>query len=380
MKILLISHIYPPAIDGGSKVIAKIGQYLESQGHQIMILTTNCRSSDDFSKIYDSELHSKPPVYRLPVITIFHHPIKLISKLFPILGVFSKGPIFLYLPLIKIISFHPDLIIAGPLPTTVILYANLLKKLTGAKLLSIPCFHPSDSDFQNSLLKKSLSGSDYIVAFTKVEKQLIRQFSAAKIIVQPPGVDSDFLIDPSQISFPENPNILFIANFSAHKRVELLLEAFYQVQKTYPQISLTLLGQKTLYWPTIQSKINPLPIKIKLIFDPTPLQIKQSIDRCSFLCLPSIHESFGLVFVESLARCKPVIGADTPQTSEVINLIRGGITFKTDDLQDLILKIKSLLDNPSSTSQLGLTGYKFVKNHLTWDKIGKNLWSKISSS
>jgi glycosyltransferase involved in cell wall biosynthesis len=96
--------------------------------------------------------------------------------------------------------------------------------------------------------------------------------------------------------------------------------------------------------------------------------------------LPSIHESFGLVFVESLARGKPVIGADTPQTSEVINLIHGGITFKTDDLSDLILKIKFFIAKPSSAGQLGLTGYQFVKNHLTWDKIGKKLWTKISSS
>jgi glycosyltransferase involved in cell wall biosynthesis len=130
----------------------------------------------------------------------------------------------------------------------------------------------------------------------------------------------------------------------------------------------------------LENIIKSHPANIKLIFDPTAIEIKRSIDACTFLCLPSIHESFGLVFAESLARGKPVIGADTPQTSEVIKLLRGGITFKSDDLPDLIDKIGYLLNNPAISRNLGLNGYQFVKNHLTWDKIGHNLWSNISSS
>jgi hypothetical protein len=50
MKVLLISHIFPPAVDGGSKVVYKLGQYLKSQNHQILYLSSNCSSTDDFVK------------------------------------------------------------------------------------------------------------------------------------------------------------------------------------------------------------------------------------------------------------------------------------------------------------------------------------------
>ena len=50
MKILLLSHIFPPAIDGGSKVIYKLGQYFESQQHQTLYISSNCTSTDDFVK------------------------------------------------------------------------------------------------------------------------------------------------------------------------------------------------------------------------------------------------------------------------------------------------------------------------------------------
>lgn len=55
-NILLVTHIYPPATDGGSKVIAKIGDHLQSHGHQTMVLTSNCSSTDDFISARRSQM------------------------------------------------------------------------------------------------------------------------------------------------------------------------------------------------------------------------------------------------------------------------------------------------------------------------------------
>jgi glycosyltransferase involved in cell wall biosynthesis len=384
MKILIITHIYPPAVDGGSKIVAKIGDYFATNGHQTMVLTSDCQTTDDFINPQSTPItgHSQN-VFALPVYKTFRRPLKLFNILLnsSFVRILQKGPIFKILPFIKtffIIShFRPDLIIAGPLPTTIIFYAGFFKKLTSAKLLTVACFHPADADFQNPAIKKALSSSDFVNVFTPTEKTLIDQFYRGNVIIQPPGVDADFLIDSDKITFPKNPNILFIANFSAHKRTELLLQAYSRLLSTHPGLTLTLLGQKTLYWPAIQDQIRTLHLHPQIIFNPSRLQIKQAIDNSTLLCLPSVHESFGLVLAESLARGKPVIGADTPQTSEVIQLLGGGLTFKTDNLSDLVKNLEKLIDHPVLASRLGHTGYLYVKNHLTWDKIGKSLCSKI---
>lgn len=385
-KFLLITHIYPPATDGGSKVVAKIGEYLHKQGHEILVVTSDCYSSDDFVSSRHSHLSSTPGIIRLPVITIFHRPLKFLGRLFPTLKIFSKGPLFSYLPIFTILRFRPDYIIAGPLPTTIIIYSRIISFLTkvlthhSSKLITIPCYHPQDSDFNQPLLRSSLRHSDFIVAFTHAEKKLLSRFVTCPIMVQSLGVDPEFIIPADKIVFPPHPNILFIANFSAHKRLELLLSAYFQLRSKYPQLTLTLLGQKTLYWPNILRKINSSPYPIKIVFTPTLSQIKKAIDRSTVLCLPSIHESFGLVFVESLARGKPIIGADTPQTSEVINTLRGGLLFKTDNLSDLTAQLDSLLSRPDFSKKLAQKGYHYVSQNLTWDKISKRIWQKISSS
>lgn len=384
-KILLLTHIYPPAVDGGSKVISKINQYLTDIGYSTLVVTSNCTLTDDFSKLNHPTLNHPKNIISLPVLTIFHRPLKFLAKIFPSLKTFSLGPIFAYLPIIKVINFHPDFIFAGPLPTTIIIYARIFQVLTGAKLIINPCFHPKDPAFNTPVLLNVLNKSDFIWCLTDYEKNFLKNtlnIKSPTYFVHGLGVDPDFIINKDKINFPKNPHIIFIANFSTHKRAELLIESFNQILKKYPLAKLTLLGQKTLYFPNIISFIEKLPLKtksrIKFIFKPDISQIKSSIDTCSCLVLPSVQESFGLVFVESLARGKPVIGANTPQTSEVLSKLNGGLVFKCDDVNDLSLNILKLIESPSLSKKLGGCGYQNVKKFYTWNKIGEELCKKLS--
>lgn len=393
-KFLLITHIYPPAVDGGSKVIAKTGDYLKKHGHQIMVVASNCTSTDDFSKLKAKTINHDSVITSLPVITFLHRPFKFLGKIFPNFKTFSKGPFFSPLPffstLISIVKFRPDFIIAGPLPTTIILYARLINYLSNhlfhcsSKLLIVPCFHPNDPDFQTPILLSTLKKADYLWCLTNYEQKYFKdklKITQPQYFIHNLGVDSNFIISQNQIKYPKNPHIIFIANFSAHKRIELLIQAFDLVLKKYPCSSLTLLGQKTLYFPKITAFLNTISpktrSKTKFIFSPSLKQIKANLDHSSFLVLPSIQESFGLVFIESLARGKAIIGADLPQSSEVIKKLGGGLTFKTDNPNELADTIIKLIESPKLLQKLANTGYQNVKNYYTWNKIGKSLCQKL---
>jgi glycosyltransferase involved in cell wall biosynthesis len=347
-------------------------------------LTSNCTSTDDFSQKQHPIVIHQSKIISLPVITFLHRPFKLLGRIFPSFKTLSKGPIFKYLPLKKIISFKPDYILAGPLPTTIILYARFIQLITKSKLVINPCFHPKDPDFQTPILLSILKKSDYLWPLTNYEKNYFQKnlkITHPQYFVHGLGVDDNFIINEKNIHYPKKPNLVFIANFSAHKRTELLITAFNLVLKKYPEASLTLLGQKTLYFPKITAFLKIVPIKtkskIKFIFNPTQTQIKLALDKSSFLILPSIHESFGLVFVESLARGKAIIGADTPQSSEVIKTLGGGLTFKTDSVDNLYQTICQLIESPQLSKKLALTGYQNVKNTYTWNKIGEKLCQKL---
>jgi len=351
MKFLLLSHIFPPAIDGGSSHLYSIGDCLIKNGHRVLYLSSDSQSSDDFIS---------PRIFKLI------HPI------------LSKGPIFKTSPFLKALfvirRFQPDYIIAGPFPTTISFYARFTQKITHAKLILVPCFHPTDSLFSHPSLIKTLHQADYIFALTDFEKKYLSKhfnINSQKIKIIPSGIPKT-LFKKTPTVFPQTPNILYIGSFSAHKGVNSLI-------KSIPiNCTLTMAGQKTLFWPQIQKQIKALPTNkqqnIKIIFNFKNKQLAKIIDSCTCLVLPSSQESFGKVLLEAWARKKPVIVKNTPAPVELVNGSHGGLIFKN-NLKQSILK---LANNPSLCRQLGRNGHHFVKKSYTWDKIGKDICQKLS--
>lgn len=403
-KILLLSHIFPPAIDGGSRVVYKIGQYFQSQGYQILYLSSDCSSTDDFTKT--KYLRSKKLTSDQLKIPVYHHlrqPLKFFNLFIPkksyfhqLLQVFQKGPIFKLVPFlkatVKIIKYQPDLIVAGPLPTTTILYANFLKKITHAKLLINASFHPSDPDFHQKPLIKTLQSTDYLWSLTQSETNyFIKNFklNPKKIILAGNGIDSNFLIKKTEKLTPtrmtgesDRLKILFIGSLSAHKGLDTLITAFSTINDLQ-STKLIIAGQKTLYYPEIKKQISILPkklqSKIKFVFSFPQSKLSRLIDNCDVLILPSKQESFGLVLIEAWSRKKPVIVNNIPSLSEITNKTQGGLIFQTNNPNDLSKKILFLYKNPKKRHQLGQNGYNYVKNNYTWVKVGNKIKEKIFS-
>ena len=311
-----------------------------------------------------------------------------------LIKIFQKGPIFKFIPFIKatikIIKFKPDLIIAGPLPTTIVLYANFFKKISTiynlrTKILINASFHPTDNDFQQIPLIKSLQKADFLWTLTQFESNyFIKNFNIdpKKIILAGNGVDSDFLKTKAlTLQSSKVLNILFIGSLASHKRVDLLIKSFSTIYSLRSNISLTVAGQPTLFYPQIQKLINSLDSKtkskIKFIFNFPQKDLFKLIDSCDVLVLPSIQESFGLVIIESWARQKPVICADIPALKELVSKSNGGLLFAVDNQDDLTKKIEFILDNPKKAEQMGKNGYEYVKNNYTWNKVGEKICQKI---
>jgi len=347
MNFLIFSHIFPPAIDGGSSHLYYLGQSLKTHHHQVLYLSSDSQSSDEFIS---------PKIF------------KLIN---PIL---AKGPVFKILPLFKTFQilkkFHPDYIISGPFPTAINLYASLFAKILHTKLISVPCFHNDDPLFSHPSLIKTLRQSDSILCLSSFEKKYFHhQFKIKnyKLKIIPSGIPSSFLKNTPAV-FPKNPHLLYIGSFSAHKGLEDLIKSLS------PHYQLTLAGHKTLYWPKLKPLIKNKK-NIKIIFDFQTCRLSDLLDSCTCLVLPSTQESFGKVLLEAWARKKPVIVRNIPAPTSLVKTSHGGLIFTT----NLKQQIQKIAKNPKQAHRLGQNGYQFVKKDYTWDKIGKNLCQKLFS-
>ncbi len=362
-KILLITHVQPPAIDGGSRVIVKVGEYLKKAGHQTLIISSNCFSTDDFTKPHRPTALKLQGSIVLPVYTILHKPLKLLSKLFPIFGIFAKGPIFKYLPIVKIIKFNPDLIIAGPLPTTIVLYARLIRFITKSKLLINASYHETDADFHNKLLLSTLKSADYIWTLTDHET---KYFSKHHIIQLGNGVDPSLLIKKNKV-LPKTPTLLYIGALAQHKNIEQLIIVHQNLLNKFPKLKLIIAGQKTLYYPKLK-KLLKLP-NIKVVFNFKTNALSRLLDQSTILVSPSTQESFGLTLIEAWARKTPVVGLNIPSSVELITKSNGGLIG--------LENIEKLLKDETLCQKLGQNGYNYVKAHYLWPNIVQKICQKL---
>lgn len=358
-RVLIFTHILPPAIDGGSQILYKIGKELETRGVEVDWLTSDCWSSDDFVERQDDPIDGRN---RLKINWLLARVLRKLGRLLPVgLGrdwclMMGKGPIFQKL---RIPNKKYDWVVAGPLPTTIAWYARLVANKTGAKLALIPCFHENDKDFWRAPLISILKASDLVGSLTDYENKLLKKIGCQMVRTIGVGVDKKLIIENKKIKYPNKLKVLFLGNFAAHKRIELLMKACKKLG-----CDLTLAGRKTLY-------------SQNLIFEPwvkvidggyDQKQLVKMLDSCSVLVLPSVHESFGIVLVEAWSRGKPVVATNLPTMSEIINKCGGGLVFKKDNLEDLIEKIKM------ANEKMGRLGLNEVKNCYTWDKVVNRLW------
>lgn len=388
MNILFISHIWPPSIDGGSQIIANIKKYSKND-HQTLVLTTNCHTTDDF--INPNSLAIKvndQNIFRLPVFKtkIFIY-LKKIFKL-NLFKLLATGPVFRPIPFLKalknVLKFKPDLIIAGPFPTTVSLIALFIKKLTKSKLIILPCFHQYDPSFQNKILTRCLKKADFIWTLTDHEKNYLKnklKINKPKIFTLHPGISNIFFKNTKPKKVKKTINLLFLGNLAAHKNINLLISSFQDISKKFPHTRLTIVGQKTLFFPQIKAHLNTLSStttkNISIITKKyTPLQAKNYLNKADIFINPSSQESFGIVFLEAMSQGLPVIGANIPPVAEIINTSKAGLLFKQSNQISLSSKIKKLITNKNLVNILSSNGLKFSKSH-TWSNTYKKLINEI---
>ena len=363
-KILIFSHNFPPAIDGGSRLLSLIALEEKKKGDRVLVLTSDAYSTDDYLNPKAKRIRKSRNFRGIRVVRLWtwRWGKPIIRRL--------TGPIFLWLPWLTIWRFRPKKIIAGVFPTLIPLYAWLLAKVARAKLILFPCFHQKEPGFYCRHLFWALNRADEIWALTNKEKSFYQKkfgIPSKKILVFKPKIDVGLFLNKTQeAKFSEPPTIVFIGSQSAHKRIEWLIEAFRKLKLKFKS-KLILVGPRTLYSPKIEAKIKQLPKRIRqdiqILGKVSERKKIEILDRAWVLVNPSIHESLGLVFFEAWARKKPVIATRTPVLEEVIDHQKDGLLFRKDDLEDLIRKIETIITSKKLARKMGERGYrKLVKS------------------
>lgn len=130
-----------------------------------------------------------------------------------------------------------------------------------------------------------------------------------KSVVIPNGIHSDWLIDSQRIDrFIDPIKIIFVGALDKNKNLETVINVVKKMNAMGYRVNLDVVGKGPLE-DEFKNKVKKYKLDEKVIFY-NYLDRKEIInlmDKSTIFLLPSIHETFGISYIEALSRGVPVI-------------------------------------------------------------------------
>ena len=123
-----------------------------------------------------------------------------------------------------------------------------------------------------------------------------------KIVIQPNGID-DYWLDCVQKEKKLEQKVLYVGRFDSNKNVLRLIKAVVALQKQFPKIELNLVGGYGNQEKKVKACVQKHPQLIHYhgeIHDNNVL--KKIYNSSAIFAMPSIFETFGLVYIEALTQ------------------------------------------------------------------------------
>lgn len=161
----------------------------------------------------------------------------------------------------------------------------------------------------------------------------------------------------------EKKEVLFVGFPFRLKGVDILIEAFKRIAPKHPEWKLKIMG----WYPDRAELDHHIDGHPRIFHHPPVLhsQIHAHIGSCGIFVLPSRTEAMGRVLLESMAACKPRIGADVDGIPTVIDNGKDGLLFTPGDAVDLAAKLDLLMGDPELRRSLGRRGGERARAEFT---------------
>lgn len=338
MKVLLLTHEFPPVGGGGGRVALDIASGLSARGFETRVLTAH------FANLPKEESRDGLQIYR-----VGNKRREAFRATFADMAYYNWAAVIHGLKLIR--TWRPDVIHAHfAVPAGAA--AFVLSQLTGIPYIltthlgDVPGAVPEKTEnwfkwiyaLTPFIWRKALK----VVASSSFTRKLALQHYPVEIRVIPSAVDLSAL--PTHQPSEGAPRIIFAARFVMQKNPEHLVEALGAL-KDYPWVC-TMIGDGPLLEPVSKAvAANGLSERFSFPGWVLPADLLNCFAQSDILVMPSRSEGLSVVGVQSLGMGLAMVLSDVGGNSDLVQNGENGFLFPTGDVEALKAALKQLLEN-----------------------------------
>jgi glycosyltransferase involved in cell wall biosynthesis len=355
MRILVLTHEFPPVGGGGGHAALDTCQGFVKRGHEVHLLTAHMK-----------ELPRKEIVngIRITRFSSFRRlPFK--ADLLAMTGFILAG---FWVGLRQVRSWHPDIIHVhfavpgGPV-------AWLLSKLTKtpyvvtAHLGDIPGGVPQKTDrwfrWVYPFTPPIWRDADKVVAVSEYSKKLALEHYPINIEVIPNGVDLNDL-DPGIIRVNGPPKITFAGRLMPQKNPVGLIRIMAQLSDL--DWEFLMLGDGPLR-AEVEHEIAlaGLEDRFTLTGWVTPEDVSESFMESDILFMPSVAEGLPIIGVQALAMGLAIVGSRVGGFLEIVEQGKNGFLFSPENSDAMEIELRNLIRNPEKLLTFRKTSREFAE-------------------
>lgn len=256
-------------------------------------------------------------------------------------------------------------------------YALIMKPFIKSKLIICERNNPEFySKSYQDLYKLLADRADMCVCQTNVIADWYRKIisNASKIKVVPNSINQSVLDTP--IGNRSKKEIVTMARLAPQKNQRMLIEAFAEVEKSYPEYFLTVYGEGPLRGE-LTAVAEKLGLGSKVKFPGFTKDVIDVLSTASMFIMTSDHEGMPNALAEAMAMGVPCISTDCGGggARELIDNERNGILIPCRDKESLVSAMQRILANDDFAQQLSHEAFEIRKRldpnniHSQWLKL-----------
>lgn len=228
-----------------------------------------------------------------------------------------------------------------------------------------------------TLERRMLTGSRILVAVSPYVRDNALAKHRDHVAVVPPGVDLEAYV-PAARSIPDSILVVAPLSHAYHwKGIDVVWEAYTQLRKTYPQASMTLVGDgdRAQEFAARAAAANKAGAHITLAGRLAEHDLVAAYGSHAVTVLPSTTdaEAFGMVLAEANACGRPVIGSRIGGIPDFVRDGHNGLLAKPGDAADLARCIARVWDDGFLARAMGSRGRTLVEREHDWDKLSRRM-------
>jgi glycosyltransferase involved in cell wall biosynthesis len=268
--------------------------------------------------------------------------------------------------------------------------AHTYHSLGAVKYKSISTI-PMVASTRLSIEKACLENADCVVATSPQEKEHMRSLVSSKgnIEIIPCGTDIDRFgaidrtVARAKLGIAADAKVVFyVGRFDERKGIETLVRAVHRSNLREDENLVLIIGGGSrpgasdgIERERIEGIVEELGLSAKTKF---PGRIGEddlalyyaATDVC---VVPSHYEPFGLVAIEAMASCTPVIASDVGGLQFTVVDEKTGLLAPAKDVDAFAVAIERIVNNPQWRDSLGANARQRVEQKFSWDGVAAQL-------